>query len=86
MKIRTRLFTLIFSMLLAMIISLSVYLVFEKIIKITENEKSELLLLKDIMQQEHIILSGFLYDKTILIEQIDILRETIETKNKTLIN
>ena len=84
MKIRSKLLLLIFSMLFAMIISLAVYIGFQKVIEITESEKSELLLLKDMIQKEHIELSKFLYDGTVIFYQIETLKEAIAAKEEVL--
>ena len=84
MKIRIKLLVLILSMLFSMILSLAVYIGFEKVVEITEKEKSELLLLKDLIMKEHIELSRFLYDGIIITNQTDILRDAIKEKEATL--
>ncbi len=81
MKIRAKLLFLILFMLLAMIISLIVYIGFQEVVDITEKERSELLLLKDLVQQQHAELSKFMYDGTIVKNQIEILKKVISEKD-----
>jgi len=59
LKIRTKLFTLISSMLTAMIISLAVFITFQKVAGEIENEKYELLLYMKSIEELHIELSRF---------------------------
>ena len=84
MKIRSKLLILILSMLASMVISLAVYIGFQIVKDISEEEKSELLLLKDMVQKEHIELSKFLYDGSVVLYQLKSLKEAIAAKNKTL--
>jgi len=84
MKIRSKLLLLIFSMLFSMIISLAVYFGFQMLVDSIEEEKSELLLLKDLVMKEHIELSRFLYDGTVVEGQLEKFQESITDKEEVL--
>ncbi len=84
MKIRSKLLFLIISMLCAMILSLVVFVIFQKTVDISKSEESELLLLKDLVQQEHIELSKFFFDRNVLIYQLDAFEDSIAEKNAVL--
>jgi methyl-accepting chemotaxis protein len=61
-----------------------VYIGFQKLIDVIEYEKSELLLLKDLVMKEHIVLSGFLYDGIELTAQMDVLKKAVENRTVVL--
>lgn len=84
MKIRSKLLVLITSMFLVMVVSLAVFIGFQKFIDITEKEKSELLLLKDSIQKQHIILSRMAFDGIVMVNQVKTLKLSIEDKESVL--
>lgn len=84
MKIRSKFIVLISTTLLSMVLSLSVFLFFQSLLDIVEREKSELLELKDLVLQEHIELSKFLYDGSVLIYQIESFEESVKLKEASL--
>ena len=85
MKIRTKLLILIISMLAAIIISMAVYIGFQIVIGITEKEKSELLSLKDMVQEEHIQIQKFFFDRTNVLHQLETFENSIVEKEKVLV-
>ncbi len=84
MKIRTKLLLLILTMLFSMILSLTIYIGFQKIVDITGKEKSRLLLLKDYEQEQRIALAKFLYDDVNVLDQLEVLNAAILDVEKTL--
>jgi len=84
LKIRTKLFTLISSMLTAMIISLAVFITFQKVAGEIENEKYELLLYMKSIEELHIELSRFVYDGTNFVGQIQFYEEALSEKDRNL--
>ena len=84
MKIRTKLVILISSMLLAMVISLAVFISFQRVVDTIEEEKNELLFYMKSIQDQHIELSRFLYDGTNFVGQIELYKKAIVKKDKNM--
>ncbi|QEN09645.1 HAMP domain-containing protein [Oceanispirochaeta crateris] len=70
MKIRTKLMTLIFSLITAMVLSLSIFILLQNFIGSIEKEKSILLEYKETIQQQHIELYRFLMPEVGIQEQL----------------
>ncbi|OQY36874.1 MAG: hypothetical protein B6229_09260 [Spirochaetaceae bacterium 4572_7] len=86
MKIRNKLILIITGLFIGLLISFGGYFMFQKIIDITEKEKSELLLLKDRVQAEHISLSNFLYSRVVVFYQLEEFNKKVEAKEIVLEN
>jgi len=71
-------------MLVAMILSFAIFIGFQQIIQKVEQEKSDLLFLKDAIMREHIEVSKFLYEGLTISNQLVLLNEVIEAKQIVL--
>ena len=72
------------SMFSILIMSLLCFMAFQKIVDITEREKSDIVALKSDILSLHIELSRFLYDKQVLENQMIRFSGAIENKNRSL--
>lgn len=84
MKIRTKQLSMVLSMLVLIVLSIGIYIGFQKLITISEKEKSELLVLKELVSNERIELSGLLHSGRVLTTQYNQLLESIELKEGSL--
>lgn len=84
MKIKTKLLVLIFSILVAMMISIFLYIGFQNMIDKIEGEKDILELLNGHIKQEIIELSKFLVDSNAIQKQSDSLESVIQEKRETI--
>lgn len=86
MKIKNKLLFLILSLLVAMVLIIALYMGVQQFVKVIEDEKAELLHLKDRVLNEQKELSNFLYDEIVIINQIGELNEAISEKEEVLEN
>lgn len=86
MKIQTKLFLLLFIMFSVMSLSLAGFMIFQKFVDITEQEKSDIISLENSILAEHIELSKFLYDKVVIKNQVEQFNLAIDSKQQSLIN
>lgn len=86
MKIRTKLFTLIFSLITVVVLCIGAYLFIEKIMTRIEEESSTLLQLKIYLLAEQVETSRFYHSKVIIALQQERYKKSIEDKNLVLDN
>ncbi|MDA3955666.1 methyl-accepting chemotaxis protein [Oceanispirochaeta sp.] len=86
MKIKMKLLVLILSLLVAMILTIALYMGFQQLVNVIQSEKAELLYLKDRVLNEQKELSNILYDEVIISFQIEKLYEAIAEKEEVLEN
>jgi len=86
MKIKTKLLVLIISLLVAMIMTIALYMGFQQMVHVIQSEEEELLTLKDKVLNEQKELSNILYDEVIVSAQMEKLHQAVAEKEKVLEN
>ncbi|MBN2656076.1 MAG: HAMP domain-containing protein [Spirochaetales bacterium] len=84
MKIKNKLLFLIFSLLAAIVFAIALFLGFNRLANMIENEKAELLLLKDRVLIEQKELSFFLHNEVIIKNQLIELNKAVVQKEEVL--
>ncbi|MBN2617629.1 MAG: HAMP domain-containing protein [Spirochaetales bacterium] len=81
MKIKAKLLTLIISMIVAMTLSLVIYMGFNTVIKTIEKEKSILQDYRNALMESHKELLRFNLDAFVIVDQMKIFNKSLEAKN-----